>query len=201
MKMNTDVIRHYDLLIEEGNDPVHDPKPLRDYMNRWDGDAFIEELRLAPEKTALEIGIGTGRLAVRTAPLCKRLTGIDLSPKTVQTAKINLSNSANISLICADFSEYEFDEKFDVIYSSLCFMHIKEKQSAVLKAAKLLNSNGRLVISIDKNTANYIDMKSRKIRIYPDSLQDMRMYIEKAGLDFDKALETEFAYIIAADKK
>ena len=28
------VTHHYDLLIGENNDPVHDPKPLRDYMDK-----------------------------------------------------------------------------------------------------------------------------------------------------------------------
>ena len=29
-----DVIEHYNKLIEEENDPVHDPKPLKDYMEK-----------------------------------------------------------------------------------------------------------------------------------------------------------------------
>ena len=29
--LNSEIIQHYDLLIDENNDPVHDPKPLRDY--------------------------------------------------------------------------------------------------------------------------------------------------------------------------
>ena len=32
------VIRHYDALIDEGNDPVLDPAPLRRHMDGWDGD-------------------------------------------------------------------------------------------------------------------------------------------------------------------
>lgn len=38
---NTEVINHYDLLIGENNDPVHDQKPLRDYMDKWDGQALL----------------------------------------------------------------------------------------------------------------------------------------------------------------
>ena len=30
------------MLTDEKNDPVHDPKPLRDYMDKWDGQAFID---------------------------------------------------------------------------------------------------------------------------------------------------------------
>ena len=28
------VIEHYDKLIDENNDSVHDPKPLKDYMDK-----------------------------------------------------------------------------------------------------------------------------------------------------------------------
>lgn len=35
--MKNDVINHYDALIDEGNDPFRDPKPLKEYMDRWDG--------------------------------------------------------------------------------------------------------------------------------------------------------------------
>ena len=30
------------MLTDEKNDPVHDPRPLRDYMDKWDGQAFID---------------------------------------------------------------------------------------------------------------------------------------------------------------
>lgn len=68
--MMNQVIEHYNLLIEEGNDPVHDPRPLQDHMDKWDGQAFIDKLKLDKAKTVLEIGVGTGRLAVRVVPLC-----------------------------------------------------------------------------------------------------------------------------------
>ena len=55
-----DVIRHYDKLIDENNDPVHDPKPLREYMDKWDGLTFVDRLQLHKEKSVLEIGVGTG---------------------------------------------------------------------------------------------------------------------------------------------
>ena len=74
--MKVDVITHYDLLVDEGNDPVCDPEPLKQYMDKWDGKPFIDALRLDKSKSVLEIGVGTGRLAVKTAPLCKCFTGI-----------------------------------------------------------------------------------------------------------------------------
>ncbi len=195
-----DIICHYDLLIDENNDPVHDPKPLQDYMDKWDGQAFIGQMQLDISKTVLEIGVGTGRLAVCVAPLCGEFYGVDISSKTIERAKENLAGLANVRLTCADFLSYEFDRSFDVVYSSLTFMHIEDKQRAVNKIAGLLNGAGRFVLSIDKNPSEFIDTGTRKIKIYPDTADEIAEYIRTAGLTILKQYDTEFATIFVARK-
>lgn len=193
------VANHYDMLIEENNDPFHDPKPLQEYMDKWDGEPFLEALKLDKTKNVLEIGVGTGRLAVKTASLCKTLCGIDLSSKTIERAKENLCACDNIQLICADFISFSFDIRFDVIYSSLTFMHIKKKQKCINKIHSLLKSGGRFVLSIDKNQDKLIDYGTRKIEIYPDNPSDMQAYIKNAGFKLFEIIETEFAYIFVCE--
>lgn len=195
------VSKHYDLLIEENNDPVRDPEPLREYMDKWDGRHFIDSLQLTKEKSVLEIGVGTGRLAVRSAPECRDFFGIDISPKTVKRAKKNLSGLNNITLICGDFMSCDFGRKFDVIYSSLTFMHIKDKMAAINKIKTLLNSGGRFVLSIDKNQSDTIDYGTRKIRIYPDRKENIAEYINQSGMSLIKVFEIEFACIFIAVKQ
>lgn len=198
--LRNDAISHYDLLMDEDNDPVHDPEPLQDYMNKWDGPSFIEQMQLNSDKSVLEIGVGTGRLAIRAAPLCGEFVGIDISPKTVKRAKENLSEHKNANIICADFLSFDFDRKFDVIYSSLTFMHIKDKQQAVNKIAGLLNGAGRFVLSIDKSPSEFIDAGTRRIRIFPDTPVEMEECIKTAGLTILKGYDTEFATIFVAQK-
>ncbi len=99
-------------------------------------------MHLTPIKSVLEIGIGTGRIAAKVAPFCLKLSGIDISPKTIHRAKENLSNFKNIELICADFSDYIFGETYDVIYSSLVMMHFENKRHFIFKVSELLNGNG-----------------------------------------------------------
>ncbi len=191
-----DVKTHYDLLIEEGNDPVYDPPALKAYMDRWDGPAFIEALRLTPQKSVLEIGIGTGRLAIRTALRCDRLTGIDISPRTIERANENLAAFSNVRLICADFSEYVFEETFDIVYSSLTSMHFKDKQRFVSKAASLLKQGGILCISIDRNPSAIIDMGNRTLEIAPDQPDIIAACIKRADLQIISRFETEAAHIL-----
>lgn len=195
-----EVIEHYNKLIDENNDPVHDSKPLKDYMDQWDGRRFIESMKLNKNKSVLEIGVGTGRLAMKVAPLCQLFWGIDISPKTISRAAENLSSCHNIILICDDFMSFEFADCFDVIYSSLTFMHIKNKLSAIKKIASLLNGDGIFVLSMDKNRDEFIDIGTRKIEIYPDNPILTREYILEANLNLVDEFETEHAYVIVCQK-
>ncbi len=192
-----ETIRHYDRLIDEKNDPVFDPPIMQEYMAKWDGDTFEKLLNLSEKDDVLEIGIGTGRLALKIAPKCKRLVGIDISPKTVKKAKSNLKKLKNIDLICSDFNEYNFKEKFDLVYSSLTFMHIEDKAFLIKKISSVLKLNGRVVISLDKNQDEYIDMGIFKTRIYPDNPDRIKSLLSQNKFENIKITETEFAYIVS----
>jgi SAM-dependent methyltransferase/shikimate kinase len=194
-------LNHYDALIDENNDPVHDPAPIKAYMDKWDGEVFIEALLLSPDKPVLEIGVGTGRLAMRVCDKCKHFTGIDISQKTLQRAKANLQRFSNIDLICGDFLTYPFSERFDIIYTSLTFMHIQDKRAAIRKVASLLKPGGRFVLSIDKNQQTEINFGNRRIIVYPDTPEEITALIVGAGLTIEKQFETEFAVIFVATKE
>lgn len=194
----TDALRHYEALIDEGNDPVCDPPELRAYMDQWDGEAFMEALALTGDESVLEIGVGTGRLAVRIAPKCRRFTGIDLSPKTIARAGEHLAGQGNAALICGDFLAHEFREKYDVICSSLTFMHLEDKAGAARRIASLLHPGGRAVISIDKDQSGVIDCGERKVKVYPDTPERLEDALRRAGLEIGQRLETPFAWIVTA---
>lgn len=198
--MKNDVINHYDALIDEGNDPFRDPKPLKEYMDRWDGKQFLDCLSLNKNKTVLEIGVGTGRLAAKVAPYCEKFTGIDISGKTIERAKQNLSAFSNITLILDDFYRHTFSEKFDIIYSSLTFMHFKDKQKVVEIVFSILKPEGIFVLSIDKNTDNHIQCGERIVEIFPDDLQSIKEHMKNAGFVIKDVFETDASYIISAAK-
>lgn len=196
-----DVQRHYDLLIDENNDPVRDPAELQAYMDQWDGEVFLQALALDGTQSVLEIGVGTGRLALRTAPLCRSFTGVDLSPKTIERARENLSGHNNVILLCSDFLNTLFADVYDVIYSSLTFMHIEQKEAAIEKIASLLPPAGRVVLSLDKSRDEFIDYGTRKIRVYPDDTETIAAWMEAAGMSVLATTETVYAHIITAERR
>ncbi len=194
------IITHYDKLIDDNNDPFHDPQPLKEYMDKWDGQLFIDSMHLTSTKKVLEIGIGTGRIAAKVAPFCLKLSGIDISPKTINRAKENLSDFNNIEFICADFSDYIFAETFDVIYSSLSLMHFENKRHFIFRVSELLNRNGTFCLSVDKNSNDSIDMGDYKLKIYPDKIDDLKEYIVLSNMYISSQFETEFAHILICSK-
>ncbi|MDD6146780.1 MAG: methyltransferase domain-containing protein, partial [Oscillospiraceae bacterium] len=90
---------------------------------------------------------------------------------------------------------------FDVIYSSLTWMHIEDKQSAINKIAALLNPDGLFVLSVDKNPDEFIDTGTRKIRVYPDDPEMTAKNIRASGLTLLEQYDTEFAVVFVTVKK
>ena len=196
-----DAKTHYDMLIDEGNDPVYDSEALKAYMDKWDGRQFIDDMRLSGNETVLEIGVGTGRLAIKVCGECRTFYGIDLSSKTVETAKKNLSRYDNVHLVCDDFLCWMADTKFDVIYSSLTFLHIEDKAKAIGKVYALLNGSGRFVLSIEKSQKNELVCDERIVKTYPDRADETEKLLLDSGFAITKQYETEFANIFVSEKK
>lgn len=199
MHRKNPLIYHYDTLIDENDDPTQDLPPLREYMDQWDGEPFLSALALSPDKCVLEIGVGTGRLALRTAPRCKKFTGIDLSPKTIERAKENLA-AFRPRLICADFLHFPFRETFDVIYSSLTFFHIRNKKRAIKKAFGLLNPGGKFVLSVEKQQRRRLVCGNRTLKLYPDDREKTSKRLLRAGFCLHEVFETPFAFVFAAER-
>ena len=195
--MIKEISAHYDALIDEGNDPVLDPPILKEYMDKWDGETFYNLLNLNNKLSVLEIGCGSGRLAVKVIPSVSQFCGIDLSKRSIIRAAEHISEYSP-ALICGDFLTYTFDEKFDLIYSSLTLMHIKDKHVFIGKVCSLLNEGGRFVLSISKSRDTVLDYGIRKLHLYPDDKDTTVNLLYEFGFKEIEVHETEFAHIIKA---
>lgn len=180
---------HYERLIDEGIDFCNDPPILQAHMNKWTGKRFLELLQLTNTKDVLEVGVGTGRIAKRVLIKgCKNFTGLDISLKSLEKARINLIGE-RVELIQQDILEYSTKQKFDIIYSVLTFIHIQDKKLALKKMTELLKDKGVLVISFDNTQSNYLDYGTRKIKIYPTDVELIIEYLKELNYKNIEVLE------------
>lgn len=191
-KMNEikSTIEHYEILIDDGNDPYHDNEVLQEYMNRWTGNDFLNLLNVNKEKRILEVGVGTGRLAKRVLDVgCFEYVGIDISPSTIQRAKQNLANFNNVEIINENIIDFNEKEVFDIVFSVLTFQHILDKREAIKRMVGAVKPKGSIVLSLDNINGEYIEYGSHKVNIYPNNVQEIISYMNEFDCDIEVVRE------------
>jgi len=192
MCIEKSTVEHYELLIEEGVDFVHDPPILREYMNSWTGDDFFDYLDLNENKDVLEVGSGTGRIGLQILDRgCNSYLGIDVSQSTISKAKFNLRNYDNVRFKAININSFTTENRFDVICSVLTFIHIKDKYNALRQMKSLLKPNGSIILAVDLSDNAYLDYGVRKVKLFPNTIDAFREIGDKLGF---RNIEYKYKY-------
>jgi SAM-dependent methyltransferase len=184
-----DARKHYDTLIREDNDPFFDPPEAQHYMQRWDGPRFWGAIGDLEGRHVLEVGIGTGRLA-RMALVrgCAHLTGIDLSPLTIERARTNLSAFSNTELLVADITRFRRPGAYDLAYSVLTWMHIEDKRAALENTVAALRHGGRLVLSVAQ-PETVLEYGRTRLRLFPTGVDATRTDLQALRCSVEPPVE------------
>lgn len=127
-------------------------------------EAFIRETHATPTSKILEIGIGTGRVAL---PLVQRglgLWGVDLSyAMMVELQKKIEKRNFRVALAQADAVALPFPrETFDIAYAVHVFHLVAGWQNALAEVRRVLKAGGSLLLSFHHRDPNSPNMKLRK---------------------------------------
>ncbi len=187
-KRYTGVREHYERMIDEIDDPAHpamdpfhDPPWMAAWLAQADGPAFFAALGDVRGWHALEIGVGTGRVAKKVLDAgCARLTGLDISPKTLARARQNLAGYANVELLEADIQSFVRAEAFDVAYCVWAFFHFEDQPRALANIVASLKPGGRLALSLEQSNAE-LDYGSRIIRQHPVTTAQVAAWLTALG--------------------
>ena len=122
---------------------------MRDYK-RGDEDAAVAFLaRLAGQGPALELGIGTGRIALPLAATGVRVDGIDLSPDCIDVLRSQPGGDA-INVTLGDFADMPIEGAYRLIYVPFnSFFNLLSQEDEVrcfANVAKHLVDDGVFVI-------------------------------------------------------
>lgn len=111
--------------------------------------------RVAPGDRVLDIGCGTGALAIRLARLGAKVTGIDISSYMLAVARQRIGDVGledQVRLLCVGAVELDAafaDASFDVAVAVLSLSEMGEDEAvyAVQQCWRILGSGGRLLVA------------------------------------------------------
>jgi len=109
-------------------------------------------------KKVLEVGVGVGTDHLQFAKAGAILTGIDITPKSIELTKKNLElHGYHSNLLVADAENLPFEDKtFDVVYSFGVLHHTPDIQKAIDEIYRILQPTGKVVVSLyHKNSLSF----------------------------------------------
>ena len=141
----------FDELAHAGHEHL-DPAYVAGYDEKaaFEADA-AEEVRmllglgLGPESTLVDLGAGTGTLALAAAPAFRRIVAVDVSPAMTAAMEAKLAGVVNVERVQAGFLSYEHHgAPADVVYSRNALHHLPDfwKAVALDRVAGMLRPGG-----------------------------------------------------------
>lgn len=112
-------------------------------------DEIIKVLQMKDHYKALEFGCGTGLVSFNLYDKFKHITLIDTSKGMIDTLKnkIQKAKIQNMTALQIDpNTELSFEDKYDVIYTSMVLHHIKDVANTLKSLYGILKNDGHLFI-------------------------------------------------------
>ncbi|WP_319559721.1 methyltransferase domain-containing protein [Marispirochaeta sp.] len=122
---------------------------FRDYQN--EAIKIIQAVKITKEDTVLDLGCGSGEIAINVAEHCKKLVAVDISAKMIDLCKRKIShnNIHNVFPVCGGLLSYEHNsEPVDVVISNVVLHHLPDfwKLIALKNIYELLKPGGRFFL-------------------------------------------------------
>lgn len=133
---------------------------IQDWPGEWDFYLGLAEEFLGVSGAILEIGCGTGRIALRLASHGYSVTGLDISQAMLERAREKNIDPANPRWIRSDMRDFQLDQTYGLAIipgHSFQFMITAEAQMDCLTCIKKhLDRNGKLVIHVNHDDLNWL---------------------------------------------
>ncbi|WP_338553888.1 methyltransferase domain-containing protein [Paenibacillus sp. KS-LC4] len=153
----------------------------------------------------LDLGAGTGLFAafVQQKYPQAEFTLIDLSEEMMKVARLRFEGSEQVEYIAADYTNYNFEHKYDIVISSLSIHHLthEAKQGLFHKVHELLEEGGSFVNADQAaGSSPYFDLAYKEkweAQIGKGELteQAVQSAIERRKLDKNATVNDQIAWL------
>lgn len=140
--------------------------------------------------TVLDVGCGGGLFAEEVARLGCRVTGVDLSPRSIEIAKQHAEQTGlGISYDIAEADRLPFpDSSFDLVYCVDVLEHVNDVSRVVAESARVLRTGGMYFFDtinrtwLSKFFVITLLQKWEWVRVMPPDIHDWKKFIKPAEL-------------------
>lgn len=194
-----------------------DKTQVKEYFNKaassWDdsmvkSDEKIKRIfdvaTVSKDKTILDIACGTGVLVPDYLNRSiKEYVGVDISDEMIKISKEKFKNKENVTFICADAENLDFEKEFDcaVVYNA--FPHFVSPQKLFYSLHRALKDAGRVTVahgmSREALTRHHSGSAKSISNILPD-IDEMEKLMSPF-FDVDEKISTDEIYIVSGVKR
>ncbi len=115
------------------------------YLDSFESDILLKELRRFEGKKVLDIGCGTGRVCGYLKSYGAKVTGTDISEKMLMEAR---KKHRDIEFVRADANNLPFkDNTFDAVTAMFLIVHMKDPLLFFREAYRVLKEGGVFIFS------------------------------------------------------
>ena len=120
----------------------------------------VERLAPGPNQRLLDLACGTGAVAERAAALGASVTGIDLAPALIETARERAAERGlDIDYRVGDCEQLDVpDGAFDAVSSTLGIMFAPDHEAAARELARVTRPGGRIALAAWTPTSGIADI-------------------------------------------
>ncbi len=154
------------------------------------GASLVDVLNPKDDETILDLGCGAGQLTAMIGKSTKHVIGMDKSPQMIRSAK---SQFPKLDFQTGDAAAFNFDMKFDSIFSNATLHWVIDYKSAIACMYDNLKKGGKIVLEFGGkgNVQSIVDQLRLSLRQRGYKAQsELQLWYFPSIAKYSNALET-----------